>query len=488
MFNGHVLIKAKILFQFDPTEFVSEHTNQTVEAELFVSTKDFTCMLSEKKENLIFNITESKVEQSRRKKPDIFINADSKRKYQSILGLGYSFEHTSCANFLKLSSERRREALELLVAPQKGGMNIFRICIGTPDFTGTSWYSYLDQAPEPDADLFEHLNRYFSIDKDRELIIPIVKEAMQLNRDLIIYASPWSPPAWMKDSKSMCGGKLLKQYYEIYAHYLVKFIQEYEKEGIPIYAITIQNEPMHNWDKMPTCVWKAEDERDFIRSYLGPLFQQKALKTKIWCYDHNFSFLYRPAKYPQIILQDKEAAKYIEGIAFHHYDVGGWGNPKHMKYIHSKFPDKHCYFTEGSLFWLWGALRLTRYLKNDARIYSGWVPFLDSLGQPNNGPFRAKTSIIQRDVNTNEIIINFDYYWLVQFTRFIKRGAIRIGTNEPKARGFEHILFDNPDTSKTLILTNKSKKKRLVEITDGSIRFQVILEPNSVTSINYRLI
>ena len=461
---------------------VPEQKGQLKRAELFVSTKNLAYKVSQKTQNII--IDDSPADKKLFKNL-INIQINPSEKHQSILGLGYSFEHTSCANLLLLRQEKRKEALELLVDPRKGGMNIFRICIGTPDFTGTPWYSYLDEPPNENTDLFEHLNKYFSIQKDRELIIPIVKEALRINPELIIYASPWSPPAWMKDSKSMCGGKLLKKYYEIYAHYLVKFIDEYAKEGIPIYAITIQNEPMHDWNKMPTCRWKPEEERDFIKNYLGPLIARKKLSTKLWCYDHNFSFLYRPAKYPQIILQDPDAAKYIEGIAFHHYDVGGWGNPKHMKIIYSKFPDKHCYFTEGSLFWLWGALRLTRYLKNDARIYSGWVPFLDTEGKPNNGPFKAKNSLLQRDVTTNDIIIHFDYYWLVQFSRFIKRGAIRVGTNEPKARGFEHIVFENPDRTYMAIFTNKTKKKRIVEIEHNSKRFYVILEPNSVSSLIY---
>ena len=157
-----------------------------------------------------------------------------------MLGLGSSLEPATCSNLWRMSAADRERTIERLVSPTTGiGMNLMRICIGTPDFTGDPWYSYNDLPPgETDPEL-----KRFSIEKDRAYILPVLKLARQKNPDLLFFASPWSPPGWMKSTGTMIGGELLPQWYPAYAEYFVKFIHAYEAEGIPIYAVTIQNEP-----------------------------------------------------------------------------------------------------------------------------------------------------------------------------------------------------------------------------------------------------
>nr|MDO8118082.1 hypothetical protein [Candidatus Sigynarchaeota archaeon] len=341
------------------------------EIDVVLSRKETSEMLSKKKA-LFF-------ETGKKKRALLRVNVDETIHYQDIVGIGYSFEHTSCYNIMQFPEQERRRVMELLVNPDKGlGMNLWRLCIGTPDFT-YEFYTY-DDMPDGEKDL--ELT-HFSIEKDREFVIPVVKLALEVNPEILFYASPWSPPGWMKGpekklrkgkipvegGKGMCSGRLLPEYYDVYAEYLVRYVEAYKAEGIPIHAITVQNEPHHNWYAMPTCYWRAEEERDFIKNHLGPKLDERGLDTRIWCWDHNFGTL-TPAEYPAVVLSDPGAAKHVDGIAFHHYS----GFPRFMSKLKQRFPDKHVYFTEGSLFWLWGATRLSTYLKNWARCYTGWVP------------------------------------------------------------------------------------------------------------------
>src|SRR5262249_21384969 len=149
-------------------------------------------------------------------------------------------EHSTCSNLFRLTLSEREQAIEDLVSPSTGiGMNLMRVCIGTSDFAGEDWYSYDDLLPGQNDPELSH----FSIDPDRAYILPVLKVAKQKNPDLLFFASPWSPPGWMKTTGNMIGGELLPKWYATYARYLVRFIEAYEAEGIPIHGITVQNEP-----------------------------------------------------------------------------------------------------------------------------------------------------------------------------------------------------------------------------------------------------
>ncbi len=412
------------------------------------------------------------------------IQVDPTRRYQKIFGMGSSLEPTTCYNISRLAPDAQDELIRRLVDPVAGiGMNLIRICIGTPDFTGDPWYSY-DDLPKGQID--EKLE-HFSIEKDRRYILPIIQKARKANPDLLFFASPWSPPGWMKSTGDMIGGHLLPKYYEAYARYFVRFIQAYEAEGIPIYAVTVQNEPgvdrsraRAKW-RYPSCRWTGEQERDFIKGHLGPAFRQAGLKTKIWSYDHNFNEKTTPGDpgidYPTTVLKDSEAAAFVTGVGFHGYE----GKPSGMGVFHQRFPNVPIHFTEGSVFGIWGARQLMDYLENWACSYNAWVMMIDDKGGPNNGPFRASKTCIMLDSRKPGVTYRNDYFFYGQFMKFIGRGAVRIGT-EGATKGLGAVAFENPDGRTVLILANSDRQARTCQIVSGALAAAVEIPPSSVAT------
>lgn len=422
----------------------------------------------------------------------ISITVDPEKTYQPILGLGSSFEHTTCYNLFKLGPELMAETLEKLMHPQQGiGMNLMRICIGTPDFTGEDWYSYNDM---PDGQTDPRLEQ-FSIEKDRAYILPVLKKALEINPDLLFFASPWSPPGWMKSTRDMIGGHLLPKWYGVYAEYFVKFIQAYAEEGIPICAVTVQNEPgvntrnypINEW--YPSCQWAVlEDpdtfgpvvhevmgllERDFIRDHLGPAFKKHGITTKIWCYDHNLNNLW----YPRNILSDPEAAQYVDGTAFHMYA----GTPGQMGEFYEEFPEKAIYFTEGSVGGTSGAMKILSYFRNGSRSYNSWVVMIDYDGLPNNGPFKTKRSCVQPRKDGSGVDYHLSYYTYGQFMKFIKRGALRIESSEI-GRRTANVAFLNPDGEIVLVVVNRERSPVVFDVFCGEEYFQVKMQPHSMAT------
>ena len=408
-----------------------------------------------------------------RRLPGSVIVVDDQTTYQTIIGLGSSLEHSTCYNISLLPPDQRRRILESILDKDKGiGMNLMRICFGTSDFTASPWYSY-DDTPgnEPDPKL-EH----FSIDKDREYVLPILKMATEINPDLKFFASPWSPPAWMKTNKNMCGGRLDRQYYRPFAEYMALAVEAYEAEGFNIIAVTPQNEPQYCPDTYPTCCWTAAEQRDFIRDYLGPVFARHNLSTKIWCYDHNFNH----PNFPEAILRDPQAAKYIDGTGFHLYE----GKPSAMTWLHEKFPDKHVYFTEGSVFDMTGAVEIISYFRNWARCYNAWVTVIDHEAQPNPGPHDCSPTSIVLNSDTLELEYRFDYYMYGHFMKFIERRAVRIGSTSSKS--LPNVAFKNPDGAIVLVVANPGKETQEFSIGYKKVALQAKLTPESIATFAWK--
>jgi len=388
-------------------------------------------------------------------------------RFQTMLGLGSSLEPATCSNLWRMSAADRERTIERLVSPATGiAMNLMRICVGTPDFTGDPWYSYNDlPAGETDREL-----KRFSIEKDRAYILPVLKLARKKNPDLLFFASPWSPPGWMKSNSTLIGGELLPRWYAVYAEYFVKFIRAYEAEGIPIYAITIQNEPgvdrarekNAKWH-YPSCHWTGAQERDFIRDHLGPAMRKAGLKARIWCYDHNYNVKSTGddpgLDYPRTILRDGRAAAFVEGVAFHGYE----GMPSGMTVFHEEFPNVPIYFTEGSVFGIKGAVDLIERLRNWATSYNAWVLMLDDHGKPNNGPFDAKFATVALNTKTLESEYRLDYHVYGQFMKFIQRGAVRLDSGE-STRGWATVAFVNPDGHIVLVVANTGGGEKLFDL------------------------
>ncbi len=409
--------------------------------------------------------------------------------FQRMLGLGSSLESSTCSNLWRMSQADRERTIERLVSPTAGvGMNLMRVCIGTPDFTGDPWYSYNDLPPgESDPEL-----KRFSIERDRAYILPVLKLARQKNPDLLFLASPWSPPGWMKTTGTMIGGELLPQWYAAYAEYFVKFIQTYEAEGIPIHAVTIQNEPGVDRAKekdpkwfYPSCHWTGEQERDFIRDHLGPAFRRAGLKTKIWCYDHNYNIRTRGddpgIAYPRTILWDPAAAAFVSGVAFHGYA----GGPEGMSEFHREFPAVPLYFTEGSVFGIKGGVELIEKLRHWASSYNAWVTILDDKGKPNNGPFDTDRTIITLDTKSLTPVEHFDFFLYGHFMKFIQRGAVRVESSSPRA--VPNVAFHNPDGSFVLVVANAGRRELRLALEVVGRGASTSLPPRSIGTYLWQL-
>jgi len=431
---------------------------------VWVSSTDMKDTLSQK-ESLVFG------KDRRPKIPGIEV--DPAQRFQTILGIGSSLEHATCFNLSKLDSGKRDEAIDRLVNPQSGiGMNLMRVCIGTSDFVGEPWYSYDDMpAGETDPQL-----DHFSIEKDRAYVLPVLKTALAKNPNLVFFASPWSPPGWMKDSGQMCGGKLLPEHADAYARYLVRFVQAYEAEGIPIYAMTLQNEPGVNEKTYPSCAWNGSEQRDFIKQHLGPAFKKNGLKTKIWCFDHNFNNV----AFPRAILSDPEASSYVDGTAFHLYE----GKPEAMGAFAAEFPDKPVYFTEGSTYKVSGAIKIMNYFTNMARSYNAWVTVIDDKGKPNNGPHGCSPTCIVLNSGTLELKYNFDYSMYGHFAKFIQRDAVRLGST-PGTPRFGNVAFRNPDGTIVLIVANAESEAKEFKIRWNKQSALTSLGPQSMATYQW---
>ena len=254
--------------------------------------------------------------------PCVFV--DPGRTFQTMIGIGGALTDASAETFAKMPKEKQQEILQQYFDPEKGlGYTLVRTNIHSCDFSSSS-YTYVN---ENDAAL-----NSFSVAHDRQFRIPFIKQATAAaGGTLTLFASPWSPPAWMKDNKDMLhGGKLKPAYYQSWADYFVKFIRAYQAEGIPVWGISVQNEPMakQTWE---SCIYTAEEERDFIKNFLGPTLQKAGLSDKkLIAWDHNRDLIYQRAS---TILNDPEAAKYVWGIGFHWYE--DWtGGGKLLSLIH----------------------------------------------------------------------------------------------------------------------------------------------------------
>jgi O-glycosyl hydrolase len=413
------------------------------------------------------------------------IDIDPANRLQTILGMGASLEHTTCSNLFRLSPAARGQAITRLVDSDRGiGMNLMRLCIGTSDFAGEPWYSY-DDLP---AGTIDPTLSKFSIEKDRATILPMARLALRTNPSLLFFASPWSPPGWMKTSGSMIGGELKREWYPVYAQYLVRFLQAYRAEGIPIYALTVQNEPGVDRARSkdpkwhyPSCHWTAEQERDFIRDHLGPALKQAGLNTRIWCYDHNYNL--EPSEesdglpHPRTILEDPVAAGFVDGVAFHHYA----GEPDGMSRFHAEFPGKPIRFTEGSVFSIWGGYDLVQRFRNWATTYNAWVVMLDEQGLPNNGPFPATRAILKLHSDTGRVEELFEYHNYGHFMKRVRRGAVRIGSSGSD-RDLSNVCFVNPDGSVVLVLVNTTDTARQAVVVWKSKSVTITSPAKSVTT------
>lgn len=403
------------------------------------------------------------------------ITVDTSKTFQTIDGFGYTVTGGSAMHIHKMSSEARQALLKELFATDSThiGISYLRVSIGASDLDGHV-FSYND-LPEGETDV--EMEK-FSLEPDRTHLIPVLKEILAINPDIMILGSPWSPPIWMKTNNDTRGGSLKPEYYEAYALYFVRYIQEMQEAGIPVDAITVQNEPLHPGNN-PSMLMLPEDQAIFIKDHLGPAFEVADINTKIILYDHNAD---RP-DYPISILDDPEANKYVDGSAFHLYG----GTIDALSKVHRAHPDKNIYFTEQwigapgnfpeDLSWHVKTL-LIGATRNWSRNVLEWNLAADLNQDPHTDRGGCDRCLGALTINGDEVTRNPAYYIIAHASKFVRPGSVRIGSN--RLETLPNVAFQTPDGSKVLIVLNDSGSSKTFAIAYGGKRVTTSLGSGAV--------
>jgi glucosylceramidase len=378
-----------------------------------------------------------------------YIDVDTTTIMQTIDGFGYTLTGGSAYLINKMVAVERSALLNELFGNKNNqiGISYLRLSIGASDLNA-SVFSYDDMpAGQTDVTLSN-----FNFSQDTVDLIPVLKQILLINPAIKILGSPWSPPVWMKDNGISIGGSLLPQYYNVYARYFVKYIQQMQAKGIAIDAITIQNEPQHGGNN-PSMLMSAAQQADFIKNNLGPAFQNTNIKTKIIVWDHNCD---NPT-YPITILNDPSARQFINGSAFHLYN----GNVSALSTVHFAYPDKQLYFTEQ---WTGAKTSFEEDLKwhiknviigtmrNWSKNALEWNLASDPSYNPHTpgGCTECKGAIT---ISGSSIMRNVGYYIIAHASKFVPAGSVRIASNI--VVNLPNVAFKTPDGKKVLIVLNE---------------------------------
>ena len=402
------------------------------------------------------------------------IKLDPTRRFQEIFGFGAAFTDAACYNFNQLSPSARDQLFHELFHPSELGLSVGRTCIGSSDYA-TKAYSFDDGEADPEL-------QRFSIEHDRAYILPMLRQARAVNPELFLFSSPWSPPGWMKTGGSMLGGSMRKSYFSSYAHYFLKFIDAYRSEGVPIQAITVQNEVDTDQDgHMPACLWGQEYEIEFVRDHLGPLLEASKRDTQIWILDHNYNLWGRVMDE----LEDPGVRKYATAVAWH-----GYGGAAEMAgKVHDAYPDIPMHWTEGgpdytnpdyATDWTHWGRTFTAALRNWCRSITGWNLALDEKGRPNIGPFSCG-GMVTINSQSRELSRSGQYWAMSHFARCLRRGAHRFAS-EARLQGLDHVACENPDGQKVLIVTNTGPSRTLT-LQVGSSTANFTCEADSINTL-----
>jgi glucosylceramidase len=405
------------------------------------------------------------------------LELDPSIKLQEILGFGGAFTDATCYMFNQLEPSAREQLFHELFHPSEMGLSTGRVCVGSSDYS-TKVYSYDDGEADPE------LTR-FSIDHDREYILPMLRQARQVNPDLFLFSTPWSPPGWMKFNNSMLGGSMRNHYFAVYAKYYLKFLQAYAAEGVPVQALTSQNEVDTDQDgRMPACLWGQEYEIQFVRDHLGPLLESSGQQTKIWVLDHNYNLWGRVLD----CLQDDKLRKYVNAVAWHGYD----GTPDMMSKVHDVYPEVEMHWTEGGpdytdpgylTDWCkWGGT-FSNALNNWCRSLTAWNLALDEHGRPNIGPFPCG-GVVTINSQTKEITRSGQYWAFAHYSRIIRRGARRF-QSQSSSPDLRHVALENPDGQQVLVVTNTGAA-RTIELRLANMAASVPLKASSLSTLAWR--
>lgn len=416
----------------------------------------------------------------------IFVNPN--KSFQTFMGIGGAITDASSEVFATLPKDKQEEFLKAYFSLEEGiGYTLARTHIHSCDFSKGS-YTYVS---DEDKEL-----KTFNIDHDQRFRIPLIKKATAMaGGKLPLYVSPWSPPAFMKTNKSMLqGGKLLPEFNEAWALYYTKFIKAYEKEGLPIWGLTIQNEPMatQRWE---SCIYTAEEERDFLKNHLGPTLEKEGLgDKKIIVWDHNRDLIVNRAN---TIFDDPEAAKYAWGIGFHWYETWTGGEPMFTSLgnIKEAYPSKNLVFTEGcnekfdaKKYQYWpNAERYGRSMINDFNqgtvAWTDWNILLDETGGPNH-VMNLCFAPIHSDTKTGELIYTPTYYYIGHFSKFIRPNAKRISTVSSRSV-LQSTSFLNENGKMVTVVMNPTDEKISYKLYIGTKAVSEEILPHAMQTLVY---
>lgn len=407
------------------------------------------------------------------------VKIDTVKKYQKILGFGGALTEASAYALSKIDENGQRKILETYYDEDKGiGYNFARVHINSCDFSLEN-YSYVE---EGDKTL-----ETFTLDRDEKYVLPLIRKVKEItNNNLNILASPWSPPSYMKTNGEMNnGGKLKDDCKQLWADYYVKYINKMKEKDIDIWAVTVQNEPAacQVWD---SCLYTAEEERDFVKDFLGPTMFKKGLEDKkIIIWDHNRDIVYDRAK---IVLEDKAAAKYVWGTGIHWYMSEEFSNTSK---VHEEFPDKHIIFTEGCQE---GGVKLgswdtgERYgrniigdLNNYIEAWIDWNIVLDETGGPNHVNNLCDAPVIV-DSKTKEVHYNSSFFYIAHFSKFIKCNAERV-YSDVIGENIHSVSCLNEDNTLCTVIMNENSEDKLIKLEINNTNMTIQLKANSIYTI-----
>lgn len=423
------------------------------------------------------------------------IDIDPDKRYQEIAGFGAAITDASGWLIQQRLKPAQRDALlrELFGRGSLGhdtlghdtqgiGLSFTRLTIGASDFS-RSHYSF-DDMPAGQQD--PKLER-FSLAPQQGTVIPTVKAALAINPQLKVMASPWSAPGWMKSTDSLVKGTLKPQAYDAFARYLSRYVTEMKKEGVPISALTLQNEPHFEPADYPGMRVEPAQRAALIRGYLGPRLAADQPGVQLFDWDHNWD----EPESPAIVLSDPQAAKYVSGIAWHCYG----GDVRAMGRLHERFPDKDTWFTECSggkwaPDWAKNLIYFTRTLMIDttrgwARGVLLWNLALDENDGPFMGGCKNCRGVVTIDSRTGEVTRNVEYYALAHASRFVLPGARRIAS-DTQDKELGNVAFRNPDGSLVLLVANGAAQERAFSVRVQGHSFRWQLPAGSVATLTWR--
>ncbi|MEI7576726.1 MAG: glycoside hydrolase family 30 protein [Armatimonadota bacterium] len=407
------------------------------------------------------------------------IEVDPTKTYQTILGFGGTFSENAAYNFKRISPAMQDKVMKMYLDPKEGAnWSLLRINLNSCD-ASSKVYTFDDAAGDIDL-------KHFSIQPDIDNnMIPSLRRVMQLRPDAKIMASPWSAPAWMKDSKINNHGKLLPEYQPVWADYMVRFVSEYKKNGVPIWCVTPQNEPEASWQKWDAMGWSNKDLGDFVHNHLAPKLRAAHPEVEIIGWDHNKNNLERWAK---DTLTSPERKKDYQGIAYHWYEGGEGRFYEPLDKFAKMYPDIPYIANEQGLFGTFmldahaAELYATDILENMNHGAMGWIVwgfFFDHLGGPNHAKNPSHTPIMVMS-DYKSLIVNPTYYYIAQVSKFVNRGAKRVACSAPT--GLLTSAFVNPDGGTVVVVLNKGDNEAKVRLSVGQAGGELVVPPHSLST------